>query len=186
MSICLSQHVTIVNFSWKSARKHWNTCAVFNVPCVFRQSFYMFLIIFRYIYIYICVCVCMYVYIYIILYIYMCVCVHVRIYTHTHIYIYSYYYYIKYVYIYIVITYDVYHVSLPPNNWPFPPFSPRPPAASFVQSLDLRHREGREMRAVDVLFGNGAAERHHLRGRPTVKIHGEALAWFNILWLLYG
>jgi len=48
-----------------------------------------------------------------------------------------------------------------------------PPAASFVKSLDLWHREGREMRAVDVLFGNGAAERHHLRLQRWEN-HGEA------------
>ena len=75
-----------------------NTCAVFNVLCVFRQSFYMFLIIFRnyilYVYIYMCVCMCIYIYIYITIILYR-------------------------------ITYYVYHVSLPwTKQLAFPTFSP--------------------------------------------------------------
>ena len=56
----------------------------------------------------------------------------------------------------VIFTY-LYHVisRLIAKQLAFPQLQPA--------ALDLRHREGGEMRAVDILFGDGAAERHHLR-----------------------
>ena len=88
-----------------------NTCAVFNVLCVVRHSFYMFLIIFRYLHIYMCVCMC-------IIYIYVCVCVYI-------------FTIILYIYIglHIMFTTFLYHE---PNNWPFPPSAHHGPTPGRV------------------------------------------------------
>ena len=94
-------------------------------------------------------------------------CVYVYIYICVYIFILLLYY----IGLHIMFTTFLYHE---PNNWPFPPSAHHwpTPAASFVKSLDLWHREGREMRAVDVLFGDGAAERHHLRCQTVGKSWG--------------